>query len=291
MDVSNTLIADWDKMKRDHPKLGSKSGMKIINHYFSDVRDNTIVNGRHTIHQWIQKNRDKPYVKRLIAYKTKIRGEGKEDVYLREAFQIYSGGGAVRMFSPMVASWLYARYNARNILDFCAGWGGRCLGAMRLGINYTGIDTNLALARQYDQMIRLFTPHTPSKVSIYFGDAVNHIYPTDEYDMILTSPPYWRNETRLIEKYENMPEYKSKTHFETVFLRPIICKTWNALRVGGHYVISTQESQYEVFKSILGEPIEIFDYKKYGRQSEKSTRIKITEKDKIYCWKKTDGSE
>lgn len=260
--------------------------MKIINHYFSNVRDKTIVVNKGTIHDWIQKNKDKNYVRRLIDYKRLQRPHISDDVFLREAFQIYSGGGAVRMFSPMIAYWLYQRYNPGNVLDFCAGWGGRCLGAMRLGIDYTGIDTNLALIEPYQKMIQQFQPYTTSRCHIFFGDSANHIYSPESYDMVFTSPPYWKNESILIEKYENMPSYKSRTEFNQRFLIPVIHKTWEALKIGGIYVISTQSSQYEIFKSILGESHEIIEYQKNGRLSNKSSRITIKESDRIYIWLK-----
>jgi len=287
MSLPDEYKTDWENMKVENPRFNSRAGMKIINHYFSDVRDKTIVINQGTIHQWIEKNKDKPYIQRLIQYKRIKRPHVSDDVFLREAFQIYSGGGSVRMFSPMIASWLYKRYNPGNVLDFCAGWGGRCLGAMKMGIDYTGIDTNLALIEPYQNMINSF-PH--EAVNIFFGDSANHIYSPETYDMVLTSPPYWKNETILTEKYENMPSYKSRTDFYQRFLIPVIHKTWKALKIGGVYVISTQHCQYEIFKSILGDATECIDYHKNGRQSalRAGKKFSIKEPDRIYIWRRLD---
>ena len=54
--------------------------------------------------------------------------------------------GSVVMFKSTTAKYLYQKYNAESVLDPTAGWGGRMLGAWALGIDYTGIDTNINLS-------------------------------------------------------------------------------------------------------------------------------------------------
>ena len=61
--------------------------------------------------------------------------------------------GSVVMFKSTTAKYLYQKYNATSVLDPTAGWGGRMLGAWALGIDYTGIDTNVNMKPAYDGMM------------------------------------------------------------------------------------------------------------------------------------------
>jgi hypothetical protein len=50
-----------------------------------------------------------------------------------QVFQLY--WGSINQFRPTVAKWVYTTLKAKTgILDFSAGWGGRCLAAMSMGI-------------------------------------------------------------------------------------------------------------------------------------------------------------
>ena len=71
------------------------------------------------------------------------------DVY--ECFRINQG--AIVFFKSSTAKYIYKKYNATSVLDPTMGWGGRLLGAMALGIDYYGIDTNLDLNEPYEDMI------------------------------------------------------------------------------------------------------------------------------------------
>ena len=59
-------------------------------------------------------------------------------------------------FPPNVASRMYKIFNATAVLDPFAGWGDRCVAAMSMGIDYTGIDSNINLKEYYEKMIDFF---------------------------------------------------------------------------------------------------------------------------------------
>ena len=60
--------------------------------------------------------------------------------------------GSIVFFKSSTAKYIYKLFNAKNVLDPTAGWGGRMLAAMSLGINYTGIDTNINMKEAYKDL-------------------------------------------------------------------------------------------------------------------------------------------
>jgi hypothetical protein len=106
-------------------------------------------------------------------------------------------------FPPSVAAYLYVRFRARHVLDPFAGWGDRCLAAMALNIDYTGIDSNLDLAPCFRSMVNYY-PHD-SSVSMFFDSFENVDTATLDFDFVLSSPPFWELSGALSEVYEHMP--------------------------------------------------------------------------------------
>jgi hypothetical protein len=109
--------------------------------------------------------------------------------------------GSIVMFKSTTAKYLYKKYKAKSVLDPTAGWGGRMLGAWALGIDYTGIDTNVEMKDAYSNMIdfldnetglsnNLFETTSPdSNLKIIWESALDVDFIKLEYDFVLTSPP------------------------------------------------------------------------------------------------------
>jgi tRNA1(Val) A37 N6-methylase TrmN6 len=169
--------------------------------------------------------------------------------------------GSVNQFRPTIAKWLYCLLGAKKgILDISAGWGGRCLAAISLGIPYIGVDANKNLKNSYEQMIKMYagagagagadagTNHTNngSKVKMIFSPAEKVDFSKFDYDLIFTSPPYF-----TLEKYENMPVYRSKREFIDVFFIPVILSAWRYLKVGGKMALNMPEEMFEAIRDYL----------------------------------------
>lgn len=193
------------------------------------------------------------YVKRW-KHKTILK---KNMVNLKyDVFQLIYG--SVNQFRPTIAKWLYCLLGAKKgILDISAGWGGRCLAAISLGVPYIGIDANTNLKKSYEQMIKMYADagadagganHTSngSKVKMIFSPAEKVDFSKFEYDLIFTSPPYF-----TLEKYENMPAYGSKKEFLDVFFIPVILSAWRYLKVGGKMALNMPEEMFEAIRDYL----------------------------------------
>jgi hypothetical protein len=174
------------------------------------------------------------------------RGDMTEDEYLRkqyDIFQLYYG--TINQFRPTEAKRLYCTLAPKKgVLDFSAGWGGRCLGAMAYGVPYIGIDANVNMKPTYERMIKTLEPVT--KVTMTFQPSETVDFSRFTYDLVFTSPPYF-----TLEEYENMPEYGSKEGFLDKFFRPVVLNAWKYLDRSGHMALNMPQEMYDAVKGVL----------------------------------------
>lgn len=190
------------------------------------------------------------YVKKLLAfYKKNRKGYPEIKVMFRLSNLYFS---SVSIFKPLIAMDVYCRFQPKCVLDFTMGWGGRLVGACALNVpKYIGIDSNRNLKTPYSKMCNFLKKHSTTDIKLYFQDALAVDYSKLDYDLVLTSPPYYN-----IELYNGVNNQKTKEDWDEHFYKPIFQKTYKHLKTGGHYCLNIPE---EVFTSvavkILGKPL------------------------------------
>lgn len=199
-------------------------------------------------------------------------------------FQLYYG--TINQFRPAVARWLYCKLAPRvGILDFSAGWGGRALAAMSLGIPYVGVDANTKLESAYSGLIRMARPAAPVKMVFVPSETVD--FSQYDYDLVFTSPPYF-----MLEEYETMPEYGSKEAFLEKFFRPVVERAWRHLRPGGHMALNMPHDMYMAVRGMLPpvkSRIRMLKRNKHPVNAARGQAIgetKMSAHELIYVWKK-----
>ena len=88
---------------------------------------------------------------------------------------------------------IYSKYKPSCILDFCAGWGGRLIGACALNVpEYIGIDINSNLEPDYNKIIEFFGDEERKKrikvktqIKMFYESAVTFDYSKISYDFLL----------------------------------------------------------------------------------------------------------
>ena len=118
-------------------------------------------------------------------------------------------------FKPTIAMNVYSQVKATAVLDPCAGWGGRLLGAVAMGLKYVGIDTNVALKPAYDEMMTTLGITS----TMLWQDALSVDFSAIDYDCVLTSPPYVN-----LEIYEGMTPFQS----DFAFYRTSLSRFWTS---------------------------------------------------------------
>lgn len=218
----------------------------------------------------------KPYIKNLLDYQ---KGDDNH-VALYRVFKLHAG--SIGLFKPLTAMEIYNRFKPHCILDFCMGWGGRLVGACALDIPcYIGIDTNKNLKEPYKKMTTLLKQlHTKTNIQLMFKDALSVDYSKLDYDMVLTSPPYYN-----LEVYENM-EPKTEEDWDTDFYAPLFAETYKHLKKGGHYILNIPVQLYKnVCIQLLGGATIKIPLKKKAHP--KKTTSDKDYNEYLYVWTKT----
>jgi len=220
--------------------------------------------------------REKKFIKNMLKYYEDVKNKNKtknEHKVLKEVYNICIS--AINIMRPLNCMEIYTKYNAKKVLNFCAGWGGTMVGSAALNLDtHYGIEINYKLQQPYNDMISYLKTKSNTKFYTWFCDAVNFDYTTIEYDTVFTSPPYY-----FIEKYPNNILYKSKKDMDEMFYKPVFTKTYNGLNTGGYYIINVCKEVYDnILKNLFGDAHEIFPLKKSKRQNNYT--------EMVYVWRK-----
>lgn len=278
---------DYEKLKLigcgKAPQL-SRTGLTVLDHYFLKYRIKAKTKRNISFYEALA-NKD---VDLLLENKvdklkpTRLKDTPEQRLRLKyDIFQLYYG--TINQFRPTEAMKLYCRLKPKlGILDFSAGWGGRCLAAMALGIPYTGIDANTRLEKSYRDMIAMAKPN--ARVSMIFKPSESVSFEGIKYDLVFTSPPYF-----MLELYEKMPTYDGKVAFLDTFFRPVIEKAWHGLATGGHLALNMPVEMYEAVRRCLA-PLEAkLELALAHRHAGEAAGVKDAKpyREYTYIWKKT----
>jgi hypothetical protein len=151
-------------------------------------------------------------------------------------------------FKVTLAAELYRVFGATAVLDMCAGWADRAIGAAAAGCHYIGCDPNPRLEPAYarleqwlltvgaTQQRRLFRTmpfekYTPALCAEDFA-----AFPGRRPDLIFSSPPYFRWEDYGGEDQSVRPGMSLEDWLES-WLFPVLTQAWGLLAPGGHLVL------------------------------------------------------
>jgi hypothetical protein len=256
----------------------SPHGLDVVNAFTLVERLNTVAKTGISFYDlWRNKAKfkAKPYVAKMIAHYAATKGVGENDIKMW--FRIYNlYYGAISVFRPSIAMSVYSRFNPTSVLDFTMGWGGRLVGACALNIpHYIGVDSNTNLREPYRKMVAFLKPLSTTKTTLIFRDALSVDYGALDYDMVLTSPPYFN-----IERYAHQPN-RSKDDWISEFYEPLFKKTFAGMKRGGYYCLNIPEEIYRaVALPLFGRPSHRIAMPKYKRKQSEEY------KEWIYVWRK-----
>jgi 16S rRNA G966 N2-methylase RsmD len=224
----------------------------------------------------IEEFKKKKFIQNMLEYYDKVKNKNKtKNKYIvwKETYNICIS--AINIFRPIFAMEIYDKYNSERVLDFCAGWGGRAIGACALNIKkYIGIEINSSLKEPYQEMQNFLKNVSSTEIEMIFDNALSVDYSLLEYDTAFTSPPYY-----FLEKYSNNTEYESKKDMNEKFYKPLFEITYKHLKNGGYYILNINKEIYEsVCIELFGPVHEAFSLKKSKRQNDYT--------EYVYVWQK-----
>jgi DNA modification methylase len=192
MNEYNKLKYKLNSVKITFPIPYSRIGYKCSNFFFQfeRLRTNSLYNPS-CFNYW------KTNKQQIIKYNKLVRNKTSHDLLASIIFLKH----APSQFPPFIAGQVYKYFNATKVLDPFAGWGDRCIAAMALDIDYTGIDSNTHLKPLYTEMIDFYP--SKSKIKMIYKKTENVDIDKLDFDFVFTSPPYWDEKGKLIEQYYN----------------------------------------------------------------------------------------
>ena len=225
----------------------------------------------------IEEFKKKKFIQTMLNYYVQVKNKKQtknEYIVYKEVYNICIS--AINIMRPLNCMELYTKYNARKVLNFCAGWGGSTIAAAALNLDsHYGIDVNKALLEPYAKMLAYLATLSTTKTQMHIGDAIDFDYTQLEYDTVFSSPPYY-----FIEKYANNKQYLSKRDMDERFYKPLFLKTFNGLKTNGFYIINICKEVYiNVLQPLLGDAKDIIPLKKSKRQNNYT--------ELVYVWQKT----
>jgi len=167
---------------------------------------------------------------------------------IRKSLKVFSGAQSVSNFKPTIAKYFYQSYcpHGGTVLDPCAGYGGRLLGAWSSHIGrYVGIDPssdafvgNTGLNNKFNKitdtlndsaLFSLFRKLDVQLLQIPFEDYKI----SEKFDLVFTSPPYFNIEKYSDELTQSYIRYPTYPLWRDGFLKVLIDKSFGCLKNGG----------------------------------------------------------
>jgi SAM-dependent methyltransferase len=133
-----------------------------------------------------------------------------------------------------------------RLLDPCAGWGERLLGAMALDCRaYVGVDPNPAVHPGYREAVSRLPSAT--RVELHCVPFEDFAFAEASYDVVFTSPPYGHFEyyyARGAEEAQCNVRYDRDTWVEA-WLLPQVSRMWRAVAPGGCLALHLDDSRHD----------------------------------------------
>ena len=164
---------------------------------------------------------------------------------------------AVGNFRPTAARAIYSRFQQLGpldlVVDFCAGWGGRMVGALSMGLNYVGIDPNTVSLAANQELANDICKEFPSlpKPELVCACAEDVLGKGRwNPDLIFTSPPYFDVEKYSDEETQSYKRHPTIDKWYEGFLGACIRGAYHDLKPGGHLALNINPDMGDETKKI-----------------------------------------
>ena len=232
--INSTSIVGLNIIKKNMPhiyEVENYKGKSIKNMWIPDIIKKAIRNNR--------KSHITPYVSEIIRQVGFTAGTSKVTIY-----------------RPLLTKRIVEYFNAKNILDICTGWGGRMIGTRCIpGTSYTGIEPCL---KTYNGLVDIKKNLNIEDITLYNSPAED-ILPKlkKEYDIAITSPPYFNLESYSDEDTQSIKKYTTYDTWVKGFLRPCVKGVLSKLITGGHSCWSVKNFKTDKKYNLLDDIINI----------------------------------
>lgn len=233
------LLKDWQQLQSvTEYKSGSqfKPGLKLCQHFCDNFWHIENAKGQSFAQAW-----QNPEIM------DRVRKWGLESMsqlwlsWIRRAVFMCAGLPNSSFYRPHFAKQITSLTGRSQgtLFDPCIGWGGRMLGTVANGWNYTGCDPNVTTFQNVNLILDFIKQQHPA---VFEFPVVNlHNIPAEQYnfaqadpvDVVLTSPPYFN-----LEVYDHAPDqcynqWNTYPAWRAGWLFPLINQCLNMLKTNG----------------------------------------------------------
>lgn len=223
-------------------------------------------------------------IEKILAHSYKI----VSDYDIRE--KIYETRLECTSFRPNIMATLVGMFKSTNVLDFSSGWGDRLISAIACDVDYTGIDPNTNLQKNYED-IRSFFGVSDTKFRTLVGQAehMNDILNVDEkFDLVFTSPPYFNYEIYSNSETQSISNFSTEDAWFEHFLAPAITQAWSHLVDEGYFAINiNQTNKTQTYVTRMIDLINSFDDSTYVGVIGYVNEYSFKSPQPIFVWKKS----
>ena len=230
-------------------EISEYDDMNILSDFFQEparVRSMAGFSNQTVLSHW----RDQK--KNILWLKNLVEKRGDINCYsLREELYALTKGMEPSTFKATVAKTTIEMLNGKRVLDFCAGWGDRLLGALAcqsfLDL-YIGVDPNSDLFEGYNAMIERFAPEKKNNYKMICEPFEEADLGDQKFNLIFTGPPYFDYELYGTSKKQSVEKFPDLISWTVDFLFFCVKKAWNLLEDGGKLAININDVRSLVAK-------------------------------------------
>lgn len=227
-------LCNWTTSSNDINST-SRIGVKLCEHFFHNFYD-IEMKGKSFNQLWKANNLEKVLRWNRKSHSTPYLSELKRGIYF------CCGLTKNTMYRPQMAKMICDRYKPNLVLDPCAGWGGRMLGAVASGAKYIAFEPNTITYQNLTKLAKYLK--IEDQVTLICDDALKlENYDIPQVDLVLTSPPYYDIEVYSKESTQSINNYNTYNDWAEHFLKTLIhlclgklnsngVSCWNVGKVG-----------------------------------------------------------
>lgn len=282
------LKQDWDKLCAYRngdffTAAQTRPGMKLCEYFFPNFFDIVNSKGQGFKNYWNSEDLKKVITWNRKSHSTPYLSE------LRRGISFCYGLTKNTMYRPHLAKIICDYYKPNVVFDPCAGWGGRMLGVVAAGAKYIGVEPN---TKTYENLKKLSNfLGIENKVTIFNECVENFDYNSIQYDLVLTSPPYYNLEIYCDENTQSEIKFPSYQDWLLQWLEPLIVNTgkncdticWNVANVGK---MKLQDELFSITEKNGWKEDKIFGIGSSARQANQNELKNKKNLDRTICFKK-----
>lgn len=272
----DVLQKDWKKLCKwkssdDSISSTSRMGMKLCEHFNPNFYDIESATGTSFKSLWTATNLEKILRWNRKSHSTPYLSELKRGIYFCCSLTKNT------MYRPQMMKLACMHYKPEVVLDPCAGWGGRMLGAVSYGAHYIAFEPN---TQTYDNLNRMaLFLGIQHHVTLICDDARNmNNYNLPKAGLVLTSPPYFDLEVYTHEATQSITTTPTYQDWADGFLREIIklgiehltddgVSCWNVGKVRGRDMNDDVLKYHQEFGFDKVNVLDVISSKRQGNQS------------------------